>query len=158
MPTRRRFLLALLATLPLAAAGCVDTTEPQYTTECTQAAFNYKTTPGFVTTASGLQYRDVVIGPGTSVGAGSRVIVNYAACVASGLSFAGAIGPSHLIFSVGQGQVIKGLDEGVVGMKLGGRRTLIVPRELGYGTTGSPGGFLVPDETLIITVDAVGLQ
>jgi peptidylprolyl isomerase len=102
--------------------------------------------------------RDVVVGSGADVVVGSRVQTHYAACTSSGLTFAEVAAPGIFTFTVGRGQVIAGLDEGVQGMKLGGRRQLIIPPELGYGQGGSPGGFVVPNDTLVMTIDAVGLR
>lgn len=150
--------LSLVAAMPLAMGGCTNSAEPFVQLDCTTLALTLPDVTDLISTPSGLQYRDVVVGPGATVSDGDRVTTHYAACVRTGELFAEALAPlSTLKFTVGKGQVIAGLDEGVVGMKLGGRRQLVIPPSLGYGTRGSPGGFPVPNDTLIITVDAIGL-
>lgn len=158
MPIRRRALLLLVAALPLGASACLDTVGPTATLDCATLATSLDAATDLQTTASGLQYRDVVVGSGASVVAGSRVVTNYAACTTDGLVFSEVDPPSYFIFTAGAGSVIAGLDEGVQGMKLGGRRQLVIPAALGYGTSGSPGGFAVPNATVVMTVDAVGLR
>ena len=154
----RRALLSLVVALPLASSGCLHSTEPSSLPDCGTLAANLGTAAGLVTTASGLQYRDVVVGPGALVTPGVRVVTQYAACTTDGQTFAAAVGESRLIFTAADGQVFPGLDEGVVGMRLGGRRQLVVPARLGFGTNGSVGGFVVPNETVVITLDAIGVR
>jgi FKBP-type peptidyl-prolyl cis-trans isomerase len=159
MPAMRRgFTLSLLAGLGLAVGGCSVTTEPYEELDCTQFALNLPTTTDLTTTASGLQYRDVVVGPGETVTTGRRVTTFYAACTGAGQLFSAVFSPNRFTFTVGANQVIPGLDEGVQGMRLGGRRQLVIPTSLGYGENGSPGGFPVPNEPIVMTVDAVMLQ
>ena len=157
MPLRRA-ILALVVTLPLASSGCLNAAEPASLPDCGRLAANLGTATGLVTTASGLQYRDVVVGAGTIVTPGLRVITQYAACTTDGQTFAAAVGESRLVFTAGEAQVFPGLDEGVIGMKLGGRRQLVVPPRLGFGANGSVGGFVVPNDTIVITVDAIGVR
>ena len=152
----RRTIIALV--LPLAVAGCLNSAEPFTSPDCGTLATSLATATGLITTPSGLQYRDVVVGPGALVTAGSRVVTQYAACTTDGQTFANAVGQSRLIFTAGAGQVFPGLDEGVVGMTLGGRRQLVVPANLGFGANGSVGGFVVPNETVVITLDAIGFR
>lgn len=158
MLTPRRTLLALLAAVPLGASGCADTTAPTPTLDCWTLATNLATTTDLQATPSGLRYRDVVIGSGAPVVAGSRVVTNYSACSRDGIVFSEVDYPSLFTFTAGGGTVVAGLDEGVQGMKLGGRRQLVIPPALGYGTNGSPGGFPVPNDTIVLTVDAIGLR
>lgn len=149
--------VALLTGLCL-TASCLGTTEPTPAPDCSAFALAYPTATDLVTTPSGLQYRDVVVGTGASVTAGGTVVTYYSACLTTGETFSQVSAPSRFVFSVGTGSVPAGLDEGVQGMKLGGRRQLVIPAALGYGTSGSPGGFPVPNSTFVMTVDAVGLR
>ncbi|MCH8950312.1 MAG: FKBP-type peptidyl-prolyl cis-trans isomerase, partial [Chloroflexi bacterium] len=91
-----------------------------------------------VTTASGLQIFDVIIGEGEEVRAGDAAAIHYAGWLESGVQFDTSLGDGEpFAFGLGGGQVIAGWDEGIVGMKPGGIRRLIVPPELGYGAQGS---------------------
>ncbi|MGE0442601.1 MAG: FKBP-type peptidyl-prolyl cis-trans isomerase [Gemmatimonadales bacterium] len=110
------------------------------------------------TTGSGLRYRDFVVGDGTEVVRGSQVAVHYRGYLASGGPpfDANTAQDAPLEFTVGEGRVISGWDEGLVGMRVGGRRQLVVPPELGYGKSGLgpiPGG-----ATLIFTIDLVAVR
>jgi FKBP-type peptidyl-prolyl cis-trans isomerase len=92
-----------------------------------------------ITTASGLQYEDSVVGTGGEAVAGKQVEVHYTGTLADGKKF----DSSHdrrkpFAFRLGAGQVIKGWDEGVAGMKVGGRRKLVIPYQLAYGERGHP--------------------
>jgi FKBP-type peptidyl-prolyl cis-trans isomerase len=105
------------------------------------------------TTASGLQYWDIVEGTGTTAIAGSQVSVHYTGWLTSGEKFDSSVDHGQpFSFPLGAGQVIKGWDEGVVGMKVGGKRQLRVPPELGYGARGA-GGVIPPNATLIFDVE-----
>ena len=91
------------------------------------------------TTASGLQYEDTTLGTGIEATAGKTVEVHYTGMLADGTKF----DSSHdrrkpFAFKLGAGQVIKGWDEGVAGMKIGGKRKLVIPHTLGYGERGYP--------------------
>ena len=91
-----------------------------------------------VTTASGLQIYDVIIGEGEEVRAGDAAAINFTGWLESGVQFDTSLDDGELLtFGLGRGQVIAGWDEGIVGMKPGSVRRLIVPPELGYGALGS---------------------
>jgi len=97
------------------------------------------------TTSSGLQYEDSVVGDGAEAKAGQHVHVHYTGWLyndgAQGAKFDSSRDRNDpFAFSLGAGQVIKGWDEGVAGMKIGGKRTLIIPPQLGYGARGAGGG------------------
>ena len=98
-------------------------------------------TSGTTTTASGLQYKDVTVGTGAEATPGSNVSVHYTGWLQNGTKFDSSLdGGQPFTFSLGQGQVIPGWDEGVAGMKVGGKRILVIPPELGYGEAGAGGG------------------
>ena len=105
------------------------------------------------TTPSGLQYWDIVAGTGATAVAGSQVSVHYTGWLSSGEKFDSSVDRGEpFLFPLGAGQVIKGWDEGVAGMKVGGKRQLRIPPELGYGAHGA-GGVIPPNATLIFDVE-----
>ena len=115
-----------------------------------------------VTTASGLQITDTKIGTGASPRPGQTAIVHYTGWLysngAKGQKFDSSVDRNEPFeFPVGRGQVIKGWDEGVATMKVGGKRTLIVPPALGYGARGA-GGVIPPNATLIFDVELLGIK
>jgi FKBP-type peptidyl-prolyl cis-trans isomerase len=106
-------------------------------------------------TAEGLYYRDLVVGTGAELSTGRTVSVFYQGSLANGSQF-DATGSSPFAFRLGVGQVIRGWDLGVAGMKVGGRRQLIIPPSLGYG--GQRVGPIPPNSILVFTVEAAGVQ
>lgn len=111
----------------------------------------------FTRTASGLYYRDLVVGDGPEVQAGRTVVVYYVGSLPDGTIFDSAVpGEDPISFGVGVGRLIKGWDEGIPGMKVGGKRQLIVPPELGYGSMAM--GPIPPNSTLVFTVDVVDTE
>jgi len=105
------------------------------------------------TTPSGLQYWDIVVGNGATAAAGSQVSVHYTGWLTSGERFDSSVDRGQpFSFPLGAGQVIKGWDEGVAGMKVGGKRQLRIPPELGYGAAGA-GGVIPANATLIFDVE-----
>jgi peptidylprolyl isomerase len=117
---------------------------------------------GEVTTPSGLRIIDVKPGTGPMPKAGQTVTVNYTGWLfvdgKKGKKFDSSVDRGEpFSFTIGQGQVIKGWDEGVATMHVGGKRTLIIPPDLGYGARGA-GGVIPPDATLIFDVDLLGTK
>ena len=105
------------------------------------------------TTPSGLQYWDIVVGTGATAAPGSTVKVHYSGFLTTGQKFDSSRDRGEpFSFPLGQGQVIKGWDEGVAGMKVGGQRQLRIPPQLGYGAAGA-GGAIPPNATLIFDVE-----
>jgi FKBP-type peptidyl-prolyl cis-trans isomerase FkpA len=109
-----------------------------------------------------VQVTDNVIGKGKEAGYGNKVVVNYTgwfykplATRQRGRKFDSSLdaGRTPLDFQLGAGQVIKGWEQGVAGMKVGGKRTLIIPSQLAYGHRGAPGGSIPPDADLIFEVE-----
>ncbi|MBL0225386.1 MAG: FKBP-type peptidyl-prolyl cis-trans isomerase [Geobacteraceae bacterium] len=105
-----------------------------------------------VTTASGLKYTDVTVGNGASPVKGKQVKVHYTGTLENGKQFDSSVGRGPFSFVIGVGQVIAGWDEGVMGMKVGGKRKLIIPSNLGYGARGA-GGDIPPNATLLFDVE-----
>ncbi|MDO9453275.1 MAG: FKBP-type peptidyl-prolyl cis-trans isomerase [Stagnimonas sp.] len=113
------------------------------------------------TTASGLQYEDTIPGTGAEAKAGQRVSVHYTGWLFNNGTQGGKFDSSKdrgqpFQFGLGAGQVIKGWDEGVQGMKVGGTRRLVIPAELGYGARGA-GGVIPPNATLLFEVELLAV-
>lgn len=112
----------------------------------------------FTTTSSGLQIQDVIIGDGSIVQPGNTVSVHYTGWLEDGTKFDSSIDRGEPFeFLLGAGRVIKGWDEGVVGMRVGGKRILIIPPELGYGDIGS-GSTIPPGATLKFEVELLAVK
>ena len=110
------------------------------------------------TTPSGLQYWDLVVGTGPAAVPGNLVHVHYSGYLSSGEKFDSSRDRGEpFSFPLGAGQVIKGWDEGVAGMKVGGQRQLRIPPELGYGSAGA-GGAIPPNATLVFDVELLGVD
>ena len=110
-----------------------------------------------VTTQSGLQYEDTAEGNGTEAVTGQNVTVHYTGWLANGTKFDSSKDHGRpLAFALGAGAVLRGWDEGVRGMKVGGVRKLTVPPELGYGASGR-GGVIPPNATLIFEVELLSI-
>jgi FKBP-type peptidyl-prolyl cis-trans isomerase len=115
-----------------------------------------------ITTASGLQYEDTHPGDGDTATAGQYVTVHYTGWLwetgEKGEKFDSSLDRNDPFeFGLGQGMVIQGWDEGVQGMKIGGKRSLIIPPELGYGARGA-GGVIPPNATLLFEVELLGVE
>jgi FKBP-type peptidyl-prolyl cis-trans isomerase len=110
-----------------------------------------------VTTPSGLKYVDLQAGTGAEAKAGQNVKVHYTGWLTSGTKFDSSVDRGQpFSFPLGAGRVIRGWDEGVAGMKIGGRRKLMIPPALGYGSRGA-GGVIPPDAELIFEVELLGV-
>ena len=126
--------------------------------------FNHSRKRAMVTTESGLQYEDSAVGEGAVAKAGQHVSVHYTgwlydegAVDKKGAKFDSSKDRNDpFAFGLGGGQVIKGWDEGVQGMKVGGKRTLVIPPQLGYGARGA-GGAIPPNATLMFEVELLGV-
>ncbi|HEV2336888.1 MAG TPA: FKBP-type peptidyl-prolyl cis-trans isomerase [Stellaceae bacterium] len=112
--------------------------------------------------ADGLKYTDTTVGTGAEATKGKKVSVHYTGWLynngAKGAKFDSSLDRGQpFSFALGAGQVIRGWDEGVAGMKVGGKRTLIIPPDLGYGARGA-GGVIPPNATLTFDVELLGVQ
>ncbi|MBC8137202.1 MAG: FKBP-type peptidyl-prolyl cis-trans isomerase [Fibrella sp.] len=112
-----------------------------------------------VKSASGLQYEDMTVGKGATAEPGKTCFMHYTGTLADGTKFDSSRDRGQPFdFVLGTGGVIKGWDEGVAGMKVGGRRKLIIPSELGYGAKGTPGGPIPPNAKLLFDVELMDVQ
>lgn len=110
----------------------------------------------FQSNESGLYWRDVVVGEGAVVEAGQVVSANYTGWLPDGTEFDSSRGRAPISFPVGAGRVITGWDTGLLGMRVGGTRQLIIPAQLGYGAAAN--GPIPANATLIFTVEVVSVQ
>jgi FKBP-type peptidyl-prolyl cis-trans isomerase len=147
-----------LLLLTLLLAGCGGSSAPV-------AALPAGNLPGApvkgaaVKTASGLEYYVLDAGDGLAAKSGQTVTVNYTGWLLDGTKFDSSL-DRHETFSfpLGAGQVVKGWDEGVAGMRVGEKRKLIIPAALGYGSTGAGGGVIPPNATLVFDVSLVNAK
>jgi FKBP-type peptidyl-prolyl cis-trans isomerase FkpA len=129
---------------------------------CNQAPAASSTTSGAtateVTMQDGLKYTDEQVGTGAVATAGKTAVVHYTGWLMDGTKFDSSRDRNQpFSFPLGAGQVIKGWDEGVAGMKVGGKRTLIVPPTLGYGARGA-GNVIPPNATLKFEVELLDVR
>ena len=158
----RRLAIALV--LPLAFTACLEGTD--YSTNSTPAIPIEQTTfasglnvdlTASTKTTSGLYIRDITVGTGNAATTGSTVSVYYAGYLSSGQLFDSRSSPSNPFAVVlGTNSVIKGWEEGLIGMKVGGARQLIIPPSLAYGPSGY--NTIPPNAVLVFNVQLVGLQ
>ena len=110
-----------------------------------------------VTTPSGLKYVNIMVGTGATPKVGDTVQVHYTGRFTNGKVFDSSVGKQPFQFVLGRGQVIKGWDEGVGSMKVGGKRKLIIPPDLAYGAAGYP-GVIPPNSTLTFVVQLLKIK
>ena len=145
MPLTRRVLIATAALAPFAAAPAAAQTQGKA-----------------MTTPSGLQIIDTTVGTGASPKAGQTCVMHYTGWLSEGgkkgKKFVSSVGRGKPFeFPLGMKRVIGGWDEGVATMKVGGKRTLIIPPDLGYGARGA-GGVIPPNATLIFDVELLAVK
>jgi len=111
-----------------------------------------------VTTPSGLKYTDLVVGSGPSAVIGHIAVVHYTGWLTNGTKFDSSVDRGvPFEFPLGMGRVIRGWDEGVATMKVGGKRRLVIPPELGYGAAGA-GTVIPPNAILVFEVELLGVK
>jgi len=126
---------------------------PVVTPEATDSMTDPMAEESLISTDSGLQYVDIVEGTGAMPQPGQRVTVHYTGTLEDGTKFDSSRDRGRpFTFQIGVGQVIKGWDEGVGTMRVGGQRKLVIPSELGYGSRGA-GGVIPPNATLLFDVE-----
>jgi FKBP-type peptidyl-prolyl cis-trans isomerase len=154
MKLRFALVFTLFAVLGL-ASGCGSSDKPSApsTPSTSSPSSPLKVAGQPTTTPSGLQYWDIVVGTGATAVPGKMVKVHYSGFLTTGKKFDSSRDRGEpFIFPLGEGQVIKGWDEGVAGMKVGGQRQLRIPPQLGYGSEGA-GDAIPPNATLIFDVE-----
>ena len=150
-------LNALSCLLLLLGLGCADASGPSASIESTSFAPALQVDlPASTRLASGLYYRDIDPGSGPVVASGQLLSVFYTGWLANGQRFDGNVGGQPFAFRLGAREVIDGWDQGVAGMRVGGKRQLIIPPSLGYGQSGS--GPIPPNAILVFTVEVVSAQ
>ena len=151
-----RVALLLAVTLLLAACSLDDLrSRPLNPPIARELAVNEH---DLTTTPSGLRYQDVTVGDGAEAGAGDSVSVHYSGWLTDGSPFDSSRDRgTPLTFQLGAGRVIAGWEEGVAGMKVGGRRKLVIPANLGYGARGAP-PVIPPSATLVFDVELLAIN
>jgi FKBP-type peptidyl-prolyl cis-trans isomerase len=165
--SKRAFALALIATV--SAWGCNQTST---TSDSSSSSTITSTTTGAAPSGSadagaggnmhklpsGLQYEDVVVGSGKMAEPGMNVSIQYTGYLTDGTEFdSSRKSGAPLRFQVGGGQMIQGFDEGVKGMRIGGKRKLTIPYQLAYGEAGRP-PLIPPKSTLVFDIELVDVQ
>jgi len=141
-----------------AQTGMGNGTEGQEKAAATSPSTNLTPGANVTTTASGLKYEDMVVGTGATPKAGQTCSVHYTGWLMNGSKFDSSRDRgTPFTFPIGQGNVIKGWDEGVMGMKVGGKRKLWVPPALAYGPDGYP-PVIPPNSELVFEVELLGVQ
>jgi peptidylprolyl isomerase len=153
----RKRVSLLLAAVAIAALAVRSACADEKTTSPKEAEKKMTKTP------SGLQYEDVQVGTGAQPKTGQTCVMHYTGWLwengAKGKKFDSSVDRgTPFSFPLGQGRVIKGWDEGVATMKVGGKRNLLIPPDLAYGSRGTGGGVIPPNATLIFEVELLDVK
>ncbi len=158
---KSRFVFAALSLLALMAANCSALAWPHKQDPKNLIPQVYPIGPdteGFYITRSGLKFKDLTKGEGARPQTGQTVVVHYTGWLTDGQKFDSSLDRGQPFeFVIGKGTVIKGWDEGVKGMHVGGKRRLVIPSRLGYGENGA-GASIPPNATLIFEVELLGIK
>jgi len=150
--------ILVIALLALATLLVAQTATTQETAAKPAANTPAKVTGAPIKTASGLEYWDIKVGTGAVAQSGQHVKVDYTGWLTNGKKFDSSVGTGKPFeFTLGASQVIKGWDEGVAGMKVGGKRQLRIPPDLAYGAKGYP-GVIPANSTLIFDVHLIDVK
>ncbi|HTC49843.1 MAG TPA: FKBP-type peptidyl-prolyl cis-trans isomerase [Candidatus Aquilonibacter sp.] len=153
-----RFVIAVAIVLSLTAAFLLAQTATRKSAAPNTSAPTKVTGDG-VKTPSGLIYWDIRVGNAATAKEGSHVRVHYTGWLTNGKKFDSSVDAGKPFdFTIGNGEVIKGWEEGVAGMRVGGKRQLRIPPDLAYGAEGTPDGPIPPNATLIFDVQLLGVQ
>ena len=148
-----KFIVLLLLLAAVSIPACSQKEAKTVADKSSEA----QTVSGAVTTPSGLSYTDIVKGTGPAPTSGKNVTVHYTGTLENGTKFDSSVDRGQpFVFRIGAGEVIPGWDEGVISMKVGGKRRLVIPANLGYGAAGA-GGVIPPNATLIFDVELLGV-
>lgn len=155
-----RALRATVALCAAALAACSDSSTSTGTPS-NPATETYASSLGvniasMTKKSDNLYFQDLVVGTGAEAITGRTLGMTYSGWLATGTPFDSNVGGENFVFSLGGGQVIAGWDQGIVGMKVGGRRRLVIGSALGYGTRGQ--GAIPPNATLVFVVELKTLQ
>jgi FKBP-type peptidyl-prolyl cis-trans isomerase len=138
-------------------SGTTSTTNTK-TTTTSSSATSVTTSSQEITMPSGLKYEELKVGDGAVAETGTTVSVHYTGWLTNGTKFDSSLDRGQpFSFRLGTGQVIRGWDEGVKGMRVGGKRKLTIPPDLGYGEAGA-GGVIPPNATLLFEVELLGVR
>ena len=158
--------LGLCLVLAVSAAGCNESAQKTTSTSSETTSSATSAVPGTTSSesggkvhklASGLQYEDVVVGSGKMAEPGMNVSVHYTGTLTNGEKFDSSYDRGQPIqFQLGAGRVIQGWEEGIKGMRIGGKRKLTIPPDLGYGANGT--GPIPPNATLLFDVELVDVK
>ena len=151
--------LAIFGVIAIASAQDATTSKKTPAKKTAAAGGPTKVSGAPTKTPSGLEYWDIKMGTGPVAQSGQKVKVHYTGWLTTGKKFDSSVDRGQPFeFMLGAGQVIKGWDEGVAGMKVGGKRQLRIPPELGYGASGTGGGLIPPNATLLFDVELLGVH
>jgi peptidylprolyl isomerase len=143
---------------PVVSIAVVSPSTPAPSTSIAMDSAENQVTNALVTTASGLQYEEIVEGTGDTPTKGQTIAVHYTGTLESGKKFDSSRDSGRpFTFQIGENQVIKGWDEGLSTMKVGGRRKLIIPPALGYGARGA-GNVIPPNAVLVFDVELLKIN